>query len=238
MTYKTNIPSQFRTLYVSEGGDDQLSGESISTPKQTIAAAITAADLLTPTPTDNVAIIDNGASTYTENVVMSDDVLLDLRNCTFLADGGASPVILASENATCNVLGIRGTLDGQVMWDSNSKVFLSLDAAFIGLLGPNQTAMLISGSTNSAFIDVSQVLVVGTNCIVLDHTSSEAQASYKMNEWTSAAAGTMGLRFNSTSTDNSEFRGGAIRFRDTRAPMPKTRGCLSRCTEAGERRVH
>ena len=171
MTYKTNIPSQFRTIYVSEGGDDLLSGESISTPKQTIAAAITAADLLNPVPGDSVAVIDTGASTYTENVVMSDDVFLDAKNCTILADGGLGPVILGSENATCEVLGIRGALDGQVMWDSNSKDLLSLDAKFIGLFGPNQTAMLINGNTNSAFVDVSQVLVFGTGCIILDHTS-------------------------------------------------------------------
>ena len=78
------------TVFLSENGDDADSGDEITQPKQTLAAAITAASAKSPSQTNIVNIRVEDGSVFTGNFTIPSFVALEMPNATINATSGVA----------------------------------------------------------------------------------------------------------------------------------------------------
>ena len=78
------------TVFLSENGDDADSGDEITQPKQTLAAAITAASAKSPSQTNIVSIRVEDGSVFTGNFTIPSFIALEMPNATINATSGVA----------------------------------------------------------------------------------------------------------------------------------------------------
>ena len=116
------IPEGAREIFVSDTGNDANDGRSLQFPLRTLAAAVLQATTLSPplSTTDPAAIIDIGASTFLESLIIPDNVFIDLSTVRLLGQGGT--VIAAGANARGNYSTVQtSNTSGDIAYDTNDK---------------------------------------------------------------------------------------------------------------------
>lgn len=202
-------PDDLKSVYVSDTGNDGNDGKMDVRPKRTLADVKTTADALLPVLGDPVAIIDQTASTYPENLVISDNVFVDMPLCRMV--GATGTIITAGANTVANFLTVQTSLTaGDIAWTSGGKSRLGFNAPSVIITGSNQTGLLINGTSAETFPNVSQILSLGDNNILHDHTSSGDSHNFNGNSIEFAGNNSTAFRVNTTSTDVVTYRVGSI----------------------------
>lgn len=205
------IPASAREIFVSDTGNDANDGRSLQFPLGTLAAAVLQATALTPplSTTSPAAIIDIGASTFAENLVLPDDVFVDLRTVRLLGPGGT--VITAGANARGNYSTVQtSSTSGDIAFDSNSKSRLGFNSPSIVLNGSNQFGILASGTTGQLYSQISQFLSIFSGNVLYDWQASGAPGSLTVDEFLVFGTNTTCVRLNTSHTMPLDVRAGKI----------------------------
>lgn len=206
------IPPGAREIYISDSGNDGNDGRNPNFPKLTLSDATTTASALTPTTGDPVAIIDIGLSTYSENLVIPDNVFINLLEVRQIGlDGGT--VVTAGANARSCFSSVQtSNVSGAVAYSTGGKSRIGFDAPSIVLNGDDQTAIQVNGTTSQFFSHFSQILMItGTDgCTGLHYTSSGDPSSYVFDEFRIDGENSTAILHDTTNDDPIELRGGSI----------------------------
>ncbi len=209
---KVFIPPGQRELYVSDAGDDANDGESLMFPFLTLATASAAATALVPTAQDRVAILDPGNSTYLENFVIPDETIVEMATVTLKPPG---PVGVSAGGGNTTALSqIRVDADGATAYSTNGNSRATLFIDSIILAGNNQVGVLTSGSGSFNFVNLVSMTAAGTGCIGINHTTSQPNHEYFINNLFFLFAGCTAMRFDTSSITMVGVQVGTITMQD------------------------
>ncbi len=206
-----NIPPGAKEVFISDSGDNNNFDNSSSPnfPVLTIAQAIAKANSLNPVINDQVLIKDIGTSLYDENMLVPDNVFVDFTNSSIRSPGGTA--VEGPDNGNLQIFGIQTSINSNdVAFSTGPNSRMGLTTLTIVLIGNNQSAFVIGGSSDQIFITVSQVTSIGNDNVAFTHTSTSASSSYKFDEINMLGTDSIAIQFNSSSSDVCEMRGGSI----------------------------
>ena len=205
------IPEGAREIFVSDTGNDANDGRSLQFPLRTLAASVLQATTLSPplSTTDPAAIIDIGASTFLESLIIPDNVFIDLSTVRLLGQGGT--VIAAGANARGNYSTVQtSNTSGDIAYDTNDKSRLGFNSPSVVLNGSNQTGVLASGTTGQFYCQVSQFLSIFSDNVLFNWQASGAPGSLTVDEFLVFGTNTTCIRLNTSHTTPLDVRAGKI----------------------------
>lgn len=144
-----------RTIFVSSNGNDANDGNEITQPKQTIAAALTAAQALVPSATNIIGIRVEDGSVFTGNFTIPSFVGFEMPNATLTNTTGV--VLTLEDFAFAEV--------GQIIADGASTVGIRKNVGNIGSRVVAQNIVTQNGATAIEHTGNSARLVVETSAI-------------------------------------------------------------------------
>jgi len=170
-----------RNLFVSNAGLDTNNGFTEDFPKRELSAAITAAEDLSPTIAEPVAIVEIGATRYFGDFIIPDFVRVDM-NLSSINNGS----IKLPDTSNVNLASILTTFDAsgaspRTAVDTNSKSRASLTCLGIVLLGKGDTGYSVSGASSENFCEIGQVSCIQDDCtlVKVDTTGLVRQLDFK-----------------------------------------------------------
>ena len=171
MTYKSNINPQERGFYFAASGDDQFSGETIETPKQTMQAAIDAAASLIPppSPVDIALVTVAQGGSFNNGFVLEDAIQFIGTNVTINAN--QANVVTMASFLNCEITTLTNAFIGGICYQFDGKIQVGVDTKFLTVLGDNGIGFNMTGVCRNLFVNISQLALRGLNATGIIVTS-------------------------------------------------------------------
>ncbi len=203
-----------RDVYVKDSGNDVNGGGNIVQSVKTLSKAVDIVGMINPPAGifNPASIIDVGSSSYTEQLVIPDDVQVTIPACRITMDGSFNSGVLAGERSLLRIgqilTGIQG---GQVGYSTNGSTRVGLTCTAIICNGDGDTGYSVDGGSSDVFCETSQIITRGENSTAISYTATGSQPRVmELNEINLEGGSSTGVLYNAGSPEVCTLKVGAI----------------------------
>lgn len=214
MTFKANIGSEPRTIYVSKAGNDQLDGSSVEKAKRTIASASTSILALDPPPdgTMPASMIISGSGIFTENAILPGFTNVDAINVINSTISGDLYELGSMSNCMFGLSVVNPAAGNSSVFKLENKFLTFLECTEADARGASSVGVEISGASTQNIINIKKLRAIGNEAIGVYYTAAGGQPDiFNIDLLTMEENNTEGFWFNpSSSTANAILNCGSI----------------------------
>lgn len=214
MTFKANIGSEPRTIYVSKAGNDQLDGSSVEKAKRTISSASTAILALTPPPdgTMPASMIISGSGIFTENATLPDFTNVDAINVINSTISGDLYELGSMSNCMFGLSVVNPAAGNSSVFKLENKFLTFLECTEADARGASSIGVEISGTSTQNIINIKKLRAIGNEAIGVYYNAVGGQPDiFNIDLLTMEENNTEGFWFNpSSSTASAILNCGSI----------------------------
>ena len=204
MTYRSNIGVSPRTIYVSKGGNDSLSGQTEEQAVETIAQAITLIGQLDPpvSQTNPATILMAASGTFDETVSLTEGTQFGgLNSFIFTTTGNA---IEPAAQALFSVTSAGCFADDASCIRVSGKDRVGVVLTALEVFSEGGQGIYIDGSSDNAFFTMGEIVLSGEGSRgVRDETSNGSPEVYNIASITLGADNTTGFFHNPTDSGST-----------------------------------
>ena len=174
MSFKSNVGISAREFVFSEGGNDDLSGQTEETATATINACVDLVNALIPAPsiTEESAINSTGAGTFTENIIIPD-------GCSFYATGVTNDALAGNAFELASFSAVELVSASTIA--SSASVFIiqnktDSDLKLVDCIcgGDNSIGIEVSGASSDIDLNINRIRLNADNCRGISNATTAA----------------------------------------------------------------
>ena len=201
MGHRSNIPPSGDTVFVTQGGDDELSGLTEENPVLTLAQAGTVAFDVSAT---SISIGDSRTA-YVENVIGLDGVDVNGLGAAITSSDNSGVTYTASNSSTANIGFLSASGNDSVVYHVNGKTrslattSTLVLGSFFGPVSNNVTGIKVDGTNDDVFVTLRNGECRATNSKLLDVVGqSNTAIAVDFGTYTNFQDGLIGCNCNSS----------------------------------------
>lgn len=190
------IPTDARSFYFAEGGDDTFDGLSPQRPVATIQSAVDKVNALSPPPSaaNPSSIVNNGFGRFDENIVVPEGCLLSAVNVQLVASSGSTLTMLSNSVAKFDEIINTATTGDCILIDGNNTI--TVEARLIGAANSNSNGVRVTGDSSSLVINIRRIDCAGPSAAgIFDESTSGSPRIYNIDEITLTGSSSIGIFF-------------------------------------------